>query len=149
MRALIDNYQSFLTDERQALLTDIGLLLLRLASGLFMAFAHGWGKLQKFLAGGEIQFADPIGVGAATSLFLAASAEFFAALAIAVGFLTRLSAIPLAFTMFVAGIIVHGDDPFRKKELALVYLVAYVVLLLTGPGRFSVDAILKKKFSST
>ena len=137
-------YQS-LSPERRALTLDIGLLVLRLAVGLTMAFAHGLGKVQKLFGEGPIKWADPLGLGPGLSLALAGGAEFFGALLVAVGLFTRAAAVPLAFTMLVAVFIVHGDDPFKKQELGLIYLCGYVALVLTGPGRLSLDELLAKR----
>jgi putative oxidoreductase len=41
--------------------------------------------------------------------------------------------------MLVAAFIVHLDDPFKRKELALLYLVGFLVVLLMGPGKYSLD----------
>lgn len=119
------------------------LLLLRLAVGAFM-LTHGYGKLQQMLDG-NFQFADPIGLGAGISLGLAVFAEFFCSLLLILGIGTRLAAIPLIITMAVAAFIAHGADPFGRKEMALLYLVIYVVLFLTGSGKFSVDRLLSGK----
>ncbi len=127
--------------------SDLGLLLLRVSVGLMMAFSHGWGKIEAFFQAGEVKFADPIGIGPAASLFLAGSAEFFCSLALVIGLLTRLAAIPLAFTMLVAIFIIHADDPFSKQEFALLYLIPYLTLLVTGPGKFSVDSWIVRRFA--
>jgi putative oxidoreductase len=42
-------------------------------------------------------------------------------------------------TMLVAAFIVHLDDPFKRKELALLYLVGFLIVLLMGPGKYSLD----------
>jgi putative oxidoreductase len=47
--------------------------------------------------------------------------------------------------MFVAAFIAHGPDPFGKKELALLYLVIYILLLVAGSGKYSVDYYLSRK----
>lgn len=140
MIALTARWYRFMTPERASLGNDLGLLLLRLGIGLLMAFSHGLGKVKSFAAGGPYQWADPIGLGPGLSLFLAGGAEFFCALALAAGFMTRLAALPLAFTMAVAAGIVHAQDPFAKKEFALLFLIPTLTLILTGPGRFSLDA---------
>jgi len=44
--------------------------------------------------------------------------------------------------MVVAGLVVHADDPWARKELALLYLLVGVVILVAGPGRLSLDALL-------
>ncbi len=123
--------------------THLSVLLLRLAAGGFM-LTHGYGKLQQLMAG-EFQFADPIGVGPEVSLVLAVFAEFFCSLLVMLGLGTRLATIPLIVTMAVAAFIAHGADPFGRKEMALLYLVIYVVLLLTGSGKYSVDRLISGK----
>lgn len=101
---------------------------------------HGLGKVAKFALLSQ-HFPDPLGLGSFLSLSLAISAEVGAACLIVLGFLTRLATLPLGFTMFVAGILVHGVDPLSKKELALLYLFIYLSLALTGPGQFSLDQL--------
>ncbi len=117
---------------------DLGLLVLRLWFGLEMVLAHGLPKLQKALSG-NFSFGDPIGVGEPASLVLAIFGEFVCGLLIAAGFFTRLSCIPYLITMLVAAFIVHGGDPWGKMAYPLMYAVAAIVLLFTGPGRYSLD----------
>lgn len=121
----------------------LSLLLLRLASGGFM-LTHGFPKLQRLMAG-EMQFGDPLGLGAEVSLVLAVFAEFFCSILVMLGLGTRLAVLPLIVTMAVAAFIVHGADPFGRKEMALFYLVSYVVLLLSGSGKISVDRLIGRK----
>jgi putative oxidoreductase len=121
-------------------------LLLRVAIGAFM-LTHGYGKLQTALAGGEIQFMDPFGLGQALSLYLAVFAEFFCSILLIFGFATRLATIPLIITMLVAVLVAHGSDPFEKKELALHYLLVYVVILVCGAGKYSLDYFISRRYS--
>ncbi len=123
---------------------DFILLLVRIAVAAFM-LTHGYPKLMKLFAGGEIRFADPFGFGMTFSLILAVFAEFLCSILIGMGIGTRLATIPLIITMFVAAFIAHGADPFGKKEMALLYLVIYVFLLFTGSGKFSVDYLISRK----
>lgn len=122
----------------QSIATDLGLLLLRIAAGGFMAYSHGWGKFQKALSG-DMSFADPIGVGEEASLILTVFAEFFCAILVTIGLFTRASLVPLIITMLVAVFIIHADDPFSDMEHGLLFLIPYVALFLTGPGNYSLD----------
>jgi putative oxidoreductase len=120
---------------------DLGLLVLRLGFGGAMLFLHGWGKLVNYsdlLA----KFGDPIGLGKTPSLILVIFAEVVCAAAIAVGAFTRLSALILGFTMGVAFFIAHGGklSGSGSGEMAFLFLVACVTLVIAGGGKFSVDA---------
>lgn len=118
-------------------LTNFGLLLLRVAfSG--MIITHGIPKLLK-IANGDMEFGDPIGIGAPLSLILAILGEVLFPILIIIGFKTRLSAIPVMITMGVAAFIVHANDPLGTKELAILYLIAFTSIALLGPGKYSID----------
>lgn len=122
--------------------SSIGLLILRLAAGTMMVYGHGWKKLMSFSEKAGT-FPDPIGVGNELSMALAVGAEVGAAALLIVGLFTRLAAVPLMFTMIVAAFVVHGDDPFARKELALMYLSVFTALACVGAGRFSVDGAVR------
>lgn len=120
------------------------LLFLRVWVGAMMAFGHGWGKFASY-AERSATFSDPLGVGSATSLALAIFAELFCSIALALGVFTRAVAIPVIFTMVTVITIVHANDPWGKKELPLMYLAPLVVIMILGPGRYSVDALFSRK----
>ena len=122
---------------------NLGLLLLRISTSAFM-LTHGWSKLLRLFED-EIKFGDPIGIGAVPSLILVAFAEFFCSIFIMLGLWTRLSSIPLIITMLVAAFISHADDPFKKKEMALLYLCIYLFLLLSGGGKYTLSNLIGKK----
>ncbi|SHG27666.1 DoxX family protein [Flagellimonas flava] len=119
------------------LLIHLGLALLRIVPAAFM-LSHGYPKLQKLISG-NMEFANPLGIGQGPSLFLTVIGEFICPLLIIIGFKTRWAAIPTAIVMLVAAFVVHGSDPFGTKELALVYALVFIVIFLLGPGKYSVD----------
>lgn len=118
---------------------DLGLLTLRVGIGGFMLYAHGWGKLMKLLDGGNPKFPDPLGIGNELSFACAALTESVCSAAIVLGVMTRLNAAALGFTMAVAVFLQHGGDPFANLEKALLYLVGCVALILTGPGKYTLQ----------
>lgn len=118
-------------------LKDVGLAFFRISISAMMLM-HGLPKFQKLIAG-DFEFGDPIGIGAAPSLFLAVIGEFVCPILIIIGYKTRFASIPAAITMLVAGFIVHSTDPFGSKEKAFLYLVAFITIALLGPGKFSID----------
>lgn len=125
---------------------DVVLLLLRVSIALLM-LSHGIVKLNTLMAGGVIQFPDPIGVGATASLGLAVFAEVFCSVLILIGLATRLAVIPLIVTMLIAVFVIHGGDGLEKTEPGIHYLTVYFFLLFAGAGSFSFDSIISRKMA--
>ena len=120
---------------------DLALFIARVSIGLMM-LTHGLPKLQMLFSDEPVQFISFLGMGAKTSLALAVFAEVACSVLLIAGFATRIVVIPLIVTMLVAAFMVHINDPFVKQEMSLHYLLVYVLLLLTGSGRYSVDRFL-------
>jgi putative oxidoreductase len=49
--------------------------------------------------------------------------------------------------MLVAAFIIHGGDGFGKQELPLHYILVYLVLLIAGAGKFSLDNWIFRKIN--
>jgi len=111
------------------------LLVLRMFFGLFLAY-HGLSKMITLPA----HFPDPLGIGTSLSLSMAIFGELFCSLAFVFGFLFRLSTIPIIFTMIVAYYV-------SKDELALIYLISFIIVYIAGPGKYALDTLLAKYFS--
>jgi putative oxidoreductase len=114
------------------------LLISRIAVCGFM-LTHGLPKFMKLMSGKPIEFANPFGIGETASFLLTIFAEFICSIFILMGFATRIAAFLLFVTMCVAAFYAHADDPFSKKEKALLYLVIYLLIMVFGAGRYSVD----------
>lgn len=122
---------------------DIAIFLGRVGiAGLMLT--HGISKIALFKET-PIQFMEFMGLGAEISLGLAIFAEIGCSLLILLGLGTRIAVIPLIVTMLVAVFIVHGDSPFAKQEIGLLYLLVYTMLLLTGSGKYSLDRLITTK----
>ena len=104
---------------------------------------HGYDKLMNF-AVKSAKFADPFHIGSTTSLAMVVFAEFFCAILIVAGLMTRLASIPLIIVMGVALFMSHNGDIFGEGEKAALFLFGYVALLFSGPGKISVDKLIGK-----
>lgn len=132
--------------EAETRLNHFTALLLRIVFGAAMIIGHGWGKFANFAERTET-FSDPLGLSSAVSLTLATFAEFFCSLGLIFGVATRLVLIPLMVTMLVAIFAVHLTQPFARMEKAILYLTVFIVLMLTGPGKYAIDAAIARKVS--
>ncbi|MBS1753007.1 MAG: DoxX family protein [Ferruginibacter sp.] len=121
---------------------NAAMLLLRIGSGVLI-MNHGYGKLIKF---GSLQdkFMNFLGLGSTLSLSLVIFAEFFCGMFIILGLFTRLAAIPLIIAMGVVLFKVHNADFFGDGETAALFLTAFMVLLIVGPGKVSIDGMIGK-----
>ena len=117
----------------------IGLFLLRFAFSAMM-LSHGIPKLLNLIQG-VLMKSDPIGIGVLASTILVVIAEAICPMLIIIGYKTRLASIPTIITMGIAAFIVHGAKglAYEQKELALLFLFAFVAIALLGPGKHSVD----------
>lgn len=124
--------------------SHIVLLVLRVVVGGNLAWLHGWDKLHHFAAKAA-SYPDPLGIGGKYALVLAIAGEFFAALLMAAGFLSRIAAflvsVTTALTLFW---VLHGT-PWKAREVWELYFAASMTILLLGSGRFSLDSLVWKK----
>ncbi|ALR30208.1 MULTISPECIES: DoxX family protein [Chryseobacterium] len=135
---------NYLNSNSNPVLKDIILLVVRVFMG-FAMLSHGYPKLQMLLEGGKIDFFDFLGLGPQITLILTVFAEFVCSILLILGLFTRVALGFLVFTMIVAVFVVHSADPFEKQEIGLVYLSVYLLLIVFGAGKFSVDYMIEKR----
>ena len=127
---------------------DLGLLVTRTVFGFFMIYNHGYGKI----IGGPEKW-ERLG-GALTNLIgleflqtffglMASLSESLFSLFIMFGLFTRLSSFFLGFTMSIATI--KHLMKFELPEMAIIYLTFSLLMIISGPGKYSFDHIILKK----
>ena len=121
---------------------NAGLLILRLGVAI-MLLPTGYQKIANFDVI-KTQFVNFLGLGPTVSLVLCIFAEFFCSILIAVGLFTRFAAIPLIINFLVIRFMAGGNDTWGKDQHVALYTLIYITLLITGPGRYSADAAIRK-----
>ena len=129
----------------------LGLLILRLGFASLLLGFHGWTRLGRAIGyvfyGQPWTFVDLVGrLGfpmPAVFAVLSATAESVGAVLVAVGLFTRWGAALIAINMAVA--LFNEAAKGDPLELPALYLLGAVVILLLGPGRWSLDAVLQRK----
>lgn len=130
------------------------LVFLRVTVGAMMLFGHGLPKLQKYSAlkgGWHVPDFFPLSLmSPEVSLCATLLAELVAPVLLVVGLATRPAAFVFSFAMVVAAFDVGYHQvwfalPPTGKELAVMYLLPGVALLLSGAGGWSLDALLHRE----
>jgi putative oxidoreductase len=133
---------------------SLGLLVLRVATGLMMLIGHGIPKIHNFakLKGSwHVPDIFPLyWMSPQLSLVATLGAEVVAAVLLVLGLMTRPAAFVLCFVMVVAAFEVNHGSPWftlppNGKELAILYLIPGIVLLLSGAGMWSLDVNLYRE----
>lgn len=120
------------------------LLAVRVFFGVLF-FVHGLDKMMNFSALSET-FPDVLGFGSYMSLMVAVFCEFCCSLFLIAGLLQRLTLIPMIVSMGVAFFDIH-DAMMPEGELALIYFIIFIILFVTGPGRYSLDYVLDNRIT--
>lgn len=121
---------------------NIAMLVLRVGLGLMM-LPHGYDKLVHFSTM-KNKFINFLGMGSTVSLSLSLFAELFCAVFVIIGLFTRFTVLPLIIGMSVALFKAHNAAIFGDGEKAALYLAGFIVILLVGPGKASVDGLMGK-----
>lgn len=127
---------------------DVALLFLRLmlAYGFWEPAKNKWADINAIA-----EWFESLGMAAPKlNAYLAATTEMAGVFLLTLGLATRIISVPLIITMIVAIKTVHWANGFAAGEngyeIPLYYMLMLFVLLTFGPGRLSLDYLLKKKF---
>jgi len=133
---------------------DAGLFIIRVLIGVLMAI-YGYQKLIDFNAQSVSDFwakdVNFLGLGGKVSLGLTIFAELFCSILLILGLATRLALIPLIICMGFIFVTMNKFEIMQKGDngpsmnLVFYYMMTYVALLFTGPGRWSADYLIGKK----
>jgi putative oxidoreductase len=136
--------------EESSTMSDLGLLILRLAVGGLLA-GHGSQKLFGWFSGpglkGIAGWLESMGLTPGTFWATAASAsEFGGGVLTTLGFLHPLGPLGTMGAMIMATAKAHWGKPIwgtkGGAELPVINMASALALTLTGPGRFSLDHVL-------
>ncbi len=125
---------------------DSALLVMRVGFGLSLFLKHGLEKLTGY-SQMVTHFPDPIGIGPHASLAFALLSDGICSLLVILGLGTRWAALVITVNVAVAFTFVHHMAFFTVPhvEIVFAYIVAFLAILIAGPGRFSLDHLLTRR----
>ena len=132
----------FLSTKYSAGAFNFGMLILRVVTGLLL-ISHGYGKLVSF---NKLQytFMNFMGLGSTVSLILIIFAEVFCSIFLILGLFTRFAVMPIIIGMSVVVFMASHGHIFSSGERGTMYLAASIAILFCGPGKISIDGMLRK-----
>lgn len=128
------------------LLFHFTMLFFRIAASLEMIFVHGFKKLGIGVSQPE-KVPNPLHLSDDFNYWFAVAANIFFPFLVLIGCGTRLATLPTLAVTLTGYFILHWHDAALVKDTPFVYSIMFLVILLFGPGKYSIDNCLYKKLS--
>ncbi len=130
-------------------LLPVGIMILRVCVGIGVLLGHGLPKLQEMLGGNtDLALAIEQRLGFPYPNFFAwlvVVIQVFVSLLLILGLWTRPSAILIGFTIAYGVLNFHWVDGYYRMEAGLLYSLVFVIIAISGPGRVSIDRLIRGK----
>ncbi|MBK0368325.1 DoxX family protein [Flavobacterium agrisoli] len=133
----------FITDG-EAYYFNIALLFFRVVLSLELIIVHGFKKLGIGVPIAEV-VPNPLSLPEVLNQSFATAANIVFPFFIMLGVLTRLSTLPILAVTLTGYFVLHAQDNLLIRDVPFMYSIAYLFILLVGPGKFSVDFLIYKK----
>jgi putative oxidoreductase len=117
---------------------DAALLFFRVAIASELIIAHGLKKIGIGVVIAEI-VPNPLGLPEAINQAFATSANIIMPLFIVLGLFTRIATLPILAVTVTGYFVVHFNDPLLIKDIPFMYSVSFLLIAITGAGKYSLD----------
>jgi putative oxidoreductase len=125
---------------------DSGMLLLRAAASLEIALVHGFKKIGVGVAQAE-NIPNPLHLPDVFNNAFAIAANIIFPFFVLIGFFTRVSTLPTLAVTLTGYFVVHWNDALPEKDTPFIYSLIFLIILILGPGKYSIDNSICKKLS--
>ena len=136
-------YNFLFPDRFSGTVSSLLILVVRVVFGVLF-FMHGVDKMMNFNTL-VVGYPSVLGFGSYTTLMVTIFCEFCCSLFLIAGLLVRIMTIPMIVAMGVAFFDIH-DAIMAEGELSLIYFIMFILLFLSGPGRYSLDFVIDRRF---
>lgn len=120
------------------------MLFFRVLVSLEIMVAHGFKKIGIGVTEAE-HVPNPLHLPEAFNSAFAISANIFFPFLVLIGFCTRLATLPILAVTLTGYFVVHLHDSFLEKDAPFIYSVVFLLILVLGPGKVSIDNYLRKR----
>lgn len=126
----------------------LAMLAFRVLISVELMMAHGLKKVGVGVAQAET-VPNPLHLPAQLNDLFATSANLFFPVLVIIGFFTRLAVIPVLAVTLTGYFVVHWNDSLLEKDTPFMYSVSFLLIVVLGPGKYSLDHFLNKRLSHT
>lgn len=123
---------------------DLTLLVFRIAVTAELMLAHGLKKIGVGVTNAEI-VPNPLHLPEAVNQLFAEAANLFFPILVMLGLFTRLAVLPTLAVTLTGYFVVHWNDSLIEKDMPFMYSLSFLLLLVFGAGKYSIDNFINKK----
>lgn len=120
------------------------MLAFRVLVSIQLMTTHGLKKLGIGVEHAEV-IPNPLGLPDHLNNIFATGANLFFPVLVIFGFLTRLASLPVLAVTMTGYFVLHWNDPLPEKDMPFMYSLAFLLILVLGPGKYSIDYLINKK----
>lgn len=125
-------------------MANITLLFFRTLLCVELMLVHGLKKIAN--VDEELKLLpNPFGIAPHLNLYIAIIANLVMPLFVITGTFTKLAILPILGITLTGYFIVHSNDSLAIRDIPFMYSLSFLVVLLLGPGKYSVDEMILKK----
>jgi putative oxidoreductase len=125
---------------------NVGMLLFRIAASLEIIVVHGFKKIGIGVSVAE-NVPNPLHLPEVLNNTFATAANIFFPFLVLIGFCTRLATLPTLAVTLTGYFVVHWHDALLVRDTPFVYSLMFFLILLMGPGKYSLDNSISKKIA--
>ncbi|MCG2617435.1 DoxX family protein [Terrimonas sp. NA20] len=122
------------------------MLVFRILVSVQLMTTHGLKKLGVGVEQAE-NIPNPLGLPEQLNSYFATAANLFFPVLVISGFFTRLAALPILAVTMTGYFVLHWNDSLLEKDMPFMYSVSFLLILVLGPGKYSIDHLINKKIS--
>ncbi|HEY5825334.1 MAG TPA: DoxX family protein [Cyclobacteriaceae bacterium] len=120
------------------------ILVFRFAVSAQLFIVHGLKKIGVGVEHTEL-IPNPFHLPETVNSFFAITANVVCPLFIILGCFTRLAIVPVLCVTLTGYFVVHACDPLSVRDIPFMYSASFVLLIVLGPGNYSVDRFIRSK----
>jgi putative oxidoreductase len=120
------------------------MLVFRVLVSVQLMTTHGLKKLGVGVEQAE-KIPNPLGLPEQLNNYFATAANLFFPVLVILGFFTRLASLPVLAVTMTGYFVLHWNDPLLEKDMPFMYSLSFLLILVLGPGKYSLDYLINKK----